>query len=478
MSSTPEEPKFPPEERPEDPEERNLLGIYDQRQEGLHMQRIKVHRGQLSPAQFKALAELAREHTPDYPLHVTTRQDIQLHGVKPGAVPSVQAAIKDAGLTTVGACGDSLRNVTTCPENGLQGGLPDVSQMADAMRQAGESLPFIRNMPRKFKMSVSCCTDFCAKPWINDLGLVARNDGTFRAIGAGSLGRRPATGIELYESIEPSEVVPLTVAALKFFNAEGNREKRYSARWRHVRERMGNHSFRERLDEEFKRELREGDWPAPDVPAVSNGLPLQAHLRLPLGDLEADTALELARSAQEAGGTIRLGFEHDVFVFAEEELHLGSNLRSLEGGPRIVACPGTTWCSRGLADSRRVERELREDWPEGLDLSLGFSGCPNNCAHAGVADIGVTGRIKELDGARTRCFRLWAGGGKGKTAELGRQLHAVVPQDEIVGAIVRVAQKYAPAGDGRFPRFVRQNEDGLIVAVEDEVSIPANGPAG
>ena len=255
MSSTAKEPTFPPEKRPDDPEQRSLLGIYDQRQEGLHMQRIKVHRGHLSPGQFRALAELTREYTPNYPLHVTTRQDIQLHGVKPGDVPAVQEGIRDAGLTTVGACGDSLRNVTTCPETGLRAGRPDVGGVADAMREAGESMPFIRDMPRKFKMSVSCCGDMCAKPWINDLGLVARDDGTFRAIGAGSLGRRPATGIELYESIEPSEVVPLTVAALKFFNAEGNREKRYSARWRHVRERMGDDAFLERLDEEFERDF-------------------------------------------------------------------------------------------------------------------------------------------------------------------------------------------------------------------------------
>ncbi|MEF8787634.1 MAG: hypothetical protein V5A84_01060, partial [Planctomycetota bacterium] len=280
------------------------------------------------------------------------------------------------------------------------------------------------------------------------------------------------------ESIEPSEVVPLTVAALKFFNAEGNREKRYSARWRHVRERMGDDAFLERLDEEFERERQEGDWPAPDVPVVSDGLSLEAHLRLPLGDMEADAALELARCAEEAGGEIRLGFEHDLFVFAEEPLDLPESLSSLEDGPRIVACPGTTWCSQGLADSRRVERELREVWPDGLSLSLGFSGCPNNCAHAGVADIGVTGRIKKLNGTRTRSFRLWAGGGKGKTDELGRQLHAVVPQDEIVDAIARVAREYEADGEGRLPDFVRENEEGLIAAVEEEVSIPAEGPSG
>ena len=465
--------QFPCTERPDDPSERSLLGIYGQRQEGLHMQRIKVHRGELSPSQLAALAELAREYTPDYPLHITTRQDVQLHGVRPEDLPAVQQGIQEAGLTTLGACGDSLRNVTTCPENGLRKGTPDVGGVADAIREAAESLPFIRDMPRKFKMSVSCCDNLCARPWINDMGLVARPDGTFRVIGAGSLGRRPATGIELCESVDLEEVVPLVVAALRFFNAEGNRDKRYSARWRHVRERMGDAAFAERLDDEFAREKEEGTWPVPEMPVVSGGLEQRAHLRLPLGDLTPGQALGLAKGAEKAAGTIRLGFEHDLFVFAESELRLSPELESMSNGPSVVACPGTTWCSRGLSDSRGVERELRNDWPAGLNLSLGFSGCPNNCAHAAVADIGVTGRIKTLGGKRTRCFRLFAGGGNGRNDRLGVELHRSVPEGRTPGLVTWIAQQFADASQGSFPDFIDAEADRLRSQMEEQLDISA-----
>jgi sulfite reductase (NADPH) hemoprotein beta-component len=465
--------QFPCTERPEDPSRRSLLGIYGQRQEGVHMQRIKIHRGQLAPDQLAALADLAREYTPDYPLHVTTRQDIQLHGVRPEDLPAVQRAIDEAGLTTLGACGDSLRNVTTCPENGLREGTPEVSRVADAIREAGESLPFIRNMPRKFKMSLSCCRDLCARPWINDLGLVARPDGTFRVIGAGSLGRRPATGIELYESVELDEVVPLVVAALRFFNAEGNRQKRYSARWRHVRERMGDDAFKARLDQEFHEERQNGDWPVPQMPVVSDGIEERAHLRLPLGDLSVELAKDLAERAGEAGGTIRLGFEHDLFVFAPQPVDLSAELEELTDGPVVVACPGTTWCARGLSNSRQIETEVRKHWPEGLKLALGFSGCPNNCAHAAVADIGLTGRVKTIDGQRTHCFRLFAGGDRGFSPRMATELHRAVPQEQAPSIIKWLAEGYARSEHEAFADFIAAEGQRISRDIEDRLGISA-----
>jgi sulfite reductase (NADPH) hemoprotein beta-component len=455
--SQPIELEFPCTSKPDDPTVQSLLGIYGQRQEGVHMQRIKVHRGELSPEQLAALADLAGEYTPDYPLHVTTRQDIQLHGVHPDDLPAVHRAIDDAGLTSLGACGDSLRNVTTCPDNGLREGTPDVSGVADAIRAAGESLPFIRNMPRKFKISVSCCEDLCARPWINDLGLVARTDGTFRVIGAGSLGRSPATGIELRESLELDKVVPFAVACLRFFNAEGNREKRYSARWRHVRERMGDEEFVNYLDEMVAEELHTGDWPVPEMPTVSDGMEERAHLRLPLGDLKVDVAADLARRVGKAGGTIRLGLEHDLFVYAPEPVELTPDLKALTDGPVVVACPGNVWCSRGISNSRAVESELRDRWPDGAEkLTLGFSGCPNNCAHAAVADIGLTGKMVKQGGERVESFRLLAGGGLGKSPALGVELHPSVPQSKTAAIVAWLVKEYTEADYESVADFVKE----------------------
>jgi sulfite reductase beta subunit-like hemoprotein len=284
------------------------------------------------------------------------------------------------------------------------------------------------------------------------------------------MGRRPATGIELYESIPVDQLLPLVVASLRFFNDEGNRKLRYSARFRHVRERMGDEAFRARLNGEFDRALQEDRWPTPQVSPVSSGKEPKAHINFPFGDISGHKARQIARMAEEADAAIRLGFTHNLLLFSNDSLELDPKLEALGKGPTVVACPGTTWCQRGLADSRGTERRIRELWPHGVNLSIGISGCPNNCAHAGVADIGLTGRIKKIDGKRTPCFRLFAGGGNGKNAGLGLLLHPVVPEEEVPGITSLIAKKYRGEEDGSFRNFIEKHQESLVAEIEQRIT--------
>jgi sulfite reductase (ferredoxin) len=453
--------QFPCARCPDDPGTARLLGLYNQRQDGLLMQRVKVHAGAITAEQWRTVAQLAREHTPDYPLHLTTRQDIELHGLVPSRVPAVHRGLADVGLTTVGACGDTLRNVTTCPGNGLNHGSADVGGIADAIRAAGESLPFIRSMPRKFKISISGCPRSCARPWINDLGLIASHDGTFRAILAGSLGARPGTGIDVYAGLELNELVPLAIAAIRLFNAEGDRQNRQRARLRHVRERIGDEAFKQKLDELFQIEKAAGRWPTPEAPQIVNNPLPETRLLPPLGDFTPDLALQLADAASTAGAEIRLGFEHDLFIYGNVDLT--NELKAMIGGPRVVACPGSTWCERGITDTRAAATRIHGLLAKDDDLSICLSGCPNNCAHAAVADIGLTGRIRNIDGVPTQCFRLLAGGDKGAGPRLAVELAPTVPAGQAPGVVQAIVRAYA--NDGKqgeaFADYVRREQDTL-----------------
>jgi len=485
--------EFPCKSFPDDPHAQRLLGLYDMRTEGLVLQRIKVHAGRITPAQLRACAELATTFTPGYPVHVTTRQDLELHGLRPDDVPAVQKSIGAAGLTTLGAAGDTPRNVTVCPGSGLCPGTTDVSRLADLIAQSAQTLPWIRKLPRKFKVSISGCENATARPWINDVGLIACSDGTFRAIIAGSLGARPGTGIELYTGLEPDELIPLVIAALRMFNAGGDRQNRARARLRHVRERVGDKEFRELLDVLFQKEKAKGEWPVPDTPRVSGESLKETRLRLPLGDIAPDLAVELADAAEASGaaspgaqcpgrreslpsanskcppqpqgaaGThIRLGFEHDIFLYGDIEL--GPELKALTGGPSIVACPGSTWCEKGIACSRDAATAIREKLPAGCDLRICLSGCPNNCVHAAVADIGFTGRIKKINGQRTECFRMVAGGGYGRSPILAGELHPAVPADKVADVVAWVVEQYEQqrsSGHAAFGQFIGHSEDTL-----------------
>jgi sulfite reductase (ferredoxin) len=146
-------PVFPCTTAPASPHMCRLLGLYQQRQEGLWMQRVKILGGILTHEQWAALAALCRCYTPSAPLLLTTRQDIEFHDVSTEAIPLLQAGLARICLSSIGACGDTLRNITICPGNGLCENTPDLIPAAQALRKTLESYQGIYALPRKFKIS-------------------------------------------------------------------------------------------------------------------------------------------------------------------------------------------------------------------------------------------------------------------------------------------------------------------------------------
>lgn len=425
MATKREHIEFPCGAIPDDPDAARLVGLYPQRQEGLWMQRVRVPGGRLEGRQWRALADIARRHTPDTPLHLTTRQDIELHDLTSGAVPQVQSALAEADLSCVGACGDTLRNITICPGSGLCAGSVDAEPIARAVHQALSELAGLFAMPRKFKISFSACGHSCGKPWINDLGFVAA-DGGLAAIGAGSLGARPGMGIRLFERIEVRHAAAAALAAVKLFIEHGDRKNRTRARLRHVRERVGDAEFLRMLTAAFERERDGRDWPEIDL-AKADGNVEPLILTFVDGDVSAAAADALAEIQDRARMEVRIDISHRVIVFAaatEGAAAVAERPALAEAaaeGVTIVACPGTHCCSRGLADSRGLAGEIRARFGEKLSGKLVcISGCPNNCGHSAVADIGLTGRIATIDGERQQAFDLFTGGGRGESDQLAR----------------------------------------------------------
>ena len=90
------------------------MGVYGQRQEGVHMIRIKVPGGRLSARQLRAVADVVEQFSRHGIAHVTTRQDIQIHYVPLAETPAAMRRLAHVGLTTREACGNTIRNVTAC----------------------------------------------------------------------------------------------------------------------------------------------------------------------------------------------------------------------------------------------------------------------------------------------------------------------------------------------------------------------------
>lgn len=439
--------QFPCDQLPEADRQARLLGIYPQRQDGLFMQRVRVPGGRITCKQWQGLAGLARGYTPDYPLHLTTRQDVELHGIAPADIPAVQQGISTLGLSGAGACGDTVRNITCCPANGLHRGTWDVSEFIESIQARIESIPWITALPRKFKISVCGCGESCTRPWINDLGLVANNDGTFRANIAGSLGARPAAGILFHQALPVEHLLPLVVALLRLFRAEGDRRHRHCARLRHVRERLGDGTFMARVEEFFRDERSRrcsGDF---RVWQVGGDTPLQSHLRLPLGDVMPEEALEVGWAVETAGARLRIGLAHDLLLYGHGSVTLSQRLRTLSARAQVVACPGSTWCNKGIVDARhaadRIGRRLQQQTP----VPIAVSGCPNNCPQAALASIGLVGRVRKVGGRRVSGFRILVGGGQGANSVLAREVCPFVSADRVDEAVEWIVNGHRRAVD-------------------------------
>jgi len=430
--------RFPWDSLPVEPRAQRLAGLYPQRQPGLWMQRIKVLGGRLTRDQWTGLGDLARRYSPRAPLHLTTRQDIELHDLSPAAVPRAQHALAELGLTGLGACGDTLRNITVCPCAGLLPGRPELIEVAWTIRRALEAQEGLFALPRKFKIALACGDD-CGQPWINDLGLAARRlDGRwgFRVVAGGSLGPRAATGIVLFDWLAGSRAVPLAVAAVRVFAAEGDRSNRTRARLRHVRQRLGDEAFAAMLRGALEQAEQERPWPAVALDAPAECWRRQAVLTFANGDLWPDQAAAIGELAARGDLAVRIANCHRLVVFARGGAAGRDDLRGhpvLAAAARpqhaVVACPGRRWCARGLVDAPAAADRLRAalaDLPV-RGLAICVSGCPNGCAQHAVADVGLLGRLVAVDGRKEDAFDILVGGGMGRSADLARPGPVKVP---------------------------------------------------
>lgn len=455
---------FPCTEVPADAPSARLLGIYPQRQPGQFMQRVKVPQGRLSPAQFRGLAALATRFAPTRAFHITTRQDVEFHGLSENLIPALQSGVADLGLSSRRSCGDTVRNVVGCPSDGFQAGTWAVGPLVDGITHHVETLPWIEHLPRKFKISVSGCPDACARPWINDLGFAINSDGTFYAVAAGSLGIRPLAGLRLYDVLTWFELLPLTVAVLKLFNELGDRTNRSRARLRYVRERLGDEEFRARVERHFREEL-DRDWPsAPQPSRIEIGTPLQHRLTPPLGNVTVEAAEALASSAEASGAHIRLGLEHDVYLFGKTPLSLGPLWQNALSFQSVVSCPGAATCVRAITHSQAVAGAIAEAIGADSPIQVSVSGCPNNCSQAAIADLGLVGRIRQIGEQRVECYQVFAGGGHGGSPLLGQLLHPGIRAEQVPAFVAAMASRYRDAKAAQritFADFVARNVETL-----------------
>jgi sulfite reductase beta subunit-like hemoprotein len=226
---------------------RLLRGTYGQRQDfDAQMLRVKIPQGVLEAAQLEALADVAERHSRGFG-HISTRQNMQFHFVPLHDAEPAMRHLADAGLTTREACGNSVRNITSCPHAGVaRDEVFDVTPYSEAMTRYLLRHPLSSVLPRKFKIAFEGCTsEDHAATSINDLGWRAMMapDGSgrrgFRVQVAGGTAIMCRSGASLYEFLPASDILMVAEAVLRVFQKHGDYEHKQRNRLKFLVKSMG-----------------------------------------------------------------------------------------------------------------------------------------------------------------------------------------------------------------------------------------------
>lgn len=226
---------------------RLLRGTYGQRQDAdAQMLRVKIPQGILEAAHLEALAEVADRYSRGFG-HISTRQNVQFHFVKLHDAEPAMRLLAEAGVTTREACGNSVRNITTCPHAGVsRDELFDVTPYAEALTRYLLRHPLSSALPRKFKIAFEgCVSEDHAAVSINDLGYRAMlaPDGSgargFRVTVAGGTAIMCRTGASLYEFLPAGDILIIAEAVLRVFQRYGDYEHKQRNRLKFLVKSMG-----------------------------------------------------------------------------------------------------------------------------------------------------------------------------------------------------------------------------------------------
>lgn len=436
------------------------FGIYEQRIKGLYMARIRCAAGIISPSQLKAAAAFALRYGSGN-LHITTRQELQLHDIPIEHLAPLLFDLYKIGLSTRGGGGNTVRNITASWNAGIAAGEAfDVTPYAVELTSRLTALNDSWLLPRKFKIAFSNSRNDNAFATVNDVGFFATiKDGIrgFKVFVAGGMGRSPQAGLLLHEFVPAHEVFRVAESVKRLFSRFGNRRNKHAARLRFVWNRFGRDEFIRLYEKESATLLAENpepfalphplerppvELPAVQKPSDETAFPLwkkryaapQADARLfsivvplKLGNLTDSDAARFADAIAPFGNDV-LRFTHDQNITVRNipETHLANvfnicrNLTPLSLETPLfgsaVACAGASTCQLGICRSRGALTAIINHLQStgcALDalgeFRLHISGCTNSCGQHAIADLGFAGKVGNSNGRRYPAYTVFAG---------------------------------------------------------------------
>jgi sulfite reductase beta subunit-like hemoprotein len=463
------------------------------------MVRLRITGGVLATEQARGLAKVARQHGHDW-VHLTTRQNIELHWVESKRVESTLRALGRVGLSTRSACGHTLRNVVCSEDAGV--GLdepfdcfPDASRVSAAIIARSATLNC--ELPSRVNMSFGGSPRCREDARINDAGFVSVvRDGQcgYEVWAGGSLGKSPRLGMLLCDFVDRRDVLAAAEALIDVFVTHGAFDTPTKGRMKFVVDALGEPGFRaawrcafdaalgrphdalpevEVLDEVDRsavlRRMPPGGWSVGVRPQRIAGLS-SVTIAIPLGDLSSSELLLFADLADRYGdGFITITRDQDLTMRNVAVEHVpkirdaiaprGLGLLAEHPGALLRACTGAAVCALGITRAPDGAKQLADlvSLARNSSLRVHVSGCPNSCAQHQVADIGLAGTRLRVEGRTTDGYQLFVGSDP-EGGQVGEVVGRVAERDlpAAIDAVIGVWESTRSAGEtiGRTARRV------------------------
>jgi len=439
-------------------------GVYGQRQPGVQMVRIKLPFGKVTFKQLLRIADVSDEYGSSN-LHLTTRQDIQIHYVSLDRTPQLWAELERDDITLREACGNTVRNVTASAVAGIDPLEPfDVSPYAHAVFEYFLRNPICQDMGRKFKISFSSSDADTAFSYIHDIGAIPKvnekGERGFKIMLGGGLGAQPLLASLVEEFLPEDQLIPYIESIIRMFDRYGERNNRNKARLKYLIQKLGLDEVVRLAKEErtankvksytvnrntvvapalpqttthaevtIENPLRYEQWLATNVFEQKQEGFYGVYVKVPVGDIPSDTARKLVTILTPlVADEIRITHNQGLllkFVRKEALPALYNGLTELDlSAPGfdsladVTTCPGTDTCNLGISNSMTLSKVLEdviyneyEDFIYNREIKIKISGCMNSCGQHGLAHIGFHGSSLKAGGRVLPSVQVLLGGG-------------------------------------------------------------------
>ena len=416
-------------------------GVYGQRQQGVQMIRIKLPYGKIQFHQWKRIADISDEYSTGN-LHLTTRQDIQIHFVSLDRTPELWAKLEQDDITLREACGNTVRNITASPTSGIDPKeLFDVSPHADTAFRYFLRNPICQEMGRKIKISFSNTDEDTSLAYLHDMGFIPKIvNGLkgFKVVVGGGLGAQPMLAYTSHEFLAEDQVIPFIESVLRVFDRHGERNSRHKARMKFLIQKIGFEEFMNLVQAETKA-LKNHSYPISDAAAWEVSEPTQlsdvvipssevyktwlatntfeqkqkgfhgVYVRILNGNISSDTSRSLIDALQGyIGDDVRITINQGLLLKFVPTANLPYVFQTLDAHElaapgansiaNITACPGTDTCNLAISDSTNItsklEQVINDEFPALIhdsQMKIKISGCMNACGQHSMASIGFHG---------------------------------------------------------------------------------------